>query len=279
MNNRFIKTLALALILAVNLTIFVFPQEGLIKSYYPNDTLKSEINYSNNVKQGSAKFYYPNGKLQLELNYTDGKVDGVVKNYYDNGNVKEVYTIEDGKRNGAASLFDKDGKFQKEVNYENGRLVPEEIAAADTSAVHETQSADSTEQKGISDKINQLKNEKAKISAPPVEQTDKNKFASDYLDTVDVMPAPVGGIKNIIGKLIYPERAKEKGIQGIVKVRAYVDEYGEVTEDEVIQGIGNGCDEAAKISVYYTKFTPGILKGKPVKVQVVVPIEFKLENK
>ncbi len=29
-------------------------------------------------------------------------------------------------------------------------------------------------------------------------------------------------------------------------------------------------------TVFYTKFKPGLLKGKPVKVQMVVPVEFKL---
>jgi TonB family protein len=254
----------------------IFSQEGLVKSFYSNDTLKSEVNYTNNVKQGAAKYYYPNGKLQLELNYTNGKVEGVVKDYYDNGNVKEVYTIENGKRNGAASLFEKDGKFLKDLIYDNGKLVPEEIAAIDTSANQTTQNS---EQNKLSDKINQLKNETSKILVPPAEPAGRTQFDLDYLDSVDVKPEPAGGIKNILNKLIYPERAKDNNIQGIVKIRAYIDEYGEVIQDEVIQGIGFGCDESAKISVYYTKFVPGILKGKPIKAQVVLPIEFKLLGK
>lgn len=112
------------IILIIVYSINIFSQEGIVKSYYPNDTLKSEINYSNNVKQGSAKYYYPNGRLQSELNYTNGKVEGVVKEYYDNGNVKEVYTIDDGKRNGSVSLFDKSGTYIKDLNYENGEACP-----------------------------------------------------------------------------------------------------------------------------------------------------------
>ncbi|MGD1006877.1 MAG: TonB family protein [Ignavibacteriaceae bacterium] len=267
------KILNIIVLLGIAYSINIFPQEGLIKSFYTNDTLQSEINYSNNVRQGSAKYYYQNGKLKQELNYTDGKVEGVVKEYFENGNVKEVYTIEDGKRNGSVSLFDEDGKYLKDITYENGNLVQEEAAAEDTS------SKQAMAQNEISNKKNSLKNEITKIPVPPAIAKRQNENNPEYLDSADVMPEPVGGIKNIMNKLIYPEAAKKKDIQGIVKVRAYVDEYGEVTQDEIIQGLGYGCDEAAKITVYYTRFTPGLIKGKPVKVQVIIPIEFKLSKK
>ncbi len=93
------------------------------------------------------------------------------------------------------------------------------------------------------------------------------------------MPEPVGGMKKIMNKLVYPEKAKEDGIQGTVKVLAFIDEDGEVTHAEVVQGIGHGCDQSAKIAVFYTKFKPGLLKGKPVNVQMVIPVEFKLKEK
>jgi TonB family protein len=269
------------LILIIVHSVSLFAQNGLVKSFYSKDTLKSEINYSNNVKEGTAKYYYPNGKIKQELEYTNGKVEGVVKEYFDNGNIKEIYTIEDGKRNGSASLYDKDGRYLKDLTYENGTLVPEEVAVEDTSAKQAVAQNNKVggEQKELSDKINQLKNEANRITVPPEVTGKQNKNNSEYLDSAEVMPEPVGGIKNLIDKLIYPERAKEKNIQGIVKVRALIDEYGEVTEDEVVQGIGYGCDESAKITVYYTKFTPGLVKGKPVKVQVIIPVEFKLSKK
>jgi TonB family protein len=275
------KIINLILIAGAVYSINIFPQEGFIKSFYANDTLKSEINYAANVKQGQAKFYYPNGKIKQELNYSDGKVQGVVKEYFDNGNVKEIYTVEDGKRNGSESLFDKDGNYLKDLNYDNGKLVPAEETSENISAQPgEGQNANNNHgQKINSDKLSQLKNEVNKISVPPTAAEAQNAVNSEYLDTADVMPEPVGGLKNIIRKLIYPARAKEKDIEGVVKVLAYIDEYGEVTQDEVISGIGYGCDEAAKITVFYTKFTPGLVKGKPVKVKIVLPLEFKLNKK
>ena len=38
-----------------------------------------------------------------------------------------------------------------------------------------------------------------------------------------------------------------------------------------------GCDEMAVDAVKQTKFNPGKQKGKPVKVQVTIPIVFKLQ--
>ena len=44
----------------------------------------------------------------------------------------------------------------------------------------------------------------------------------------------------------------------------------------VLKGIGAGCDEAALNAVLKTKFKPGKQRGKPVNVQVSIPVIFKL---
>jgi protein TonB len=96
-----------------------------------------------------------------------------------------------------------------------------------------------------------------------------------YFVAVEEMPAPIGGLKSIQDKIIYPEIAKRAGIEGKVFVRAFVDETGTVTSAEIVKGIGAGCDEAALDAVLNTKFSPGKQRGKPIKVQVTIPILFK----
>ncbi|MCK7524737.1 MAG: energy transducer TonB [Ignavibacteriales bacterium] len=59
------------------------------------------------------------------------------------------------------------------------------------------------------------------------------------------MPEPIGGIKAIQEKIVYPEIAKRAGVEGKVYVLAFVDESGTVTDAKIIKGIGAGCDEAA----------------------------------
>jgi protein TonB len=91
------------------------------------------------------------------------------------------------------------------------------------------------------------------------------------------MPEPIGGIAAIQQLITYPEIAKRAGVEGKVYVLAFVDESGNVTNAKIIKGIGAGCDEAAIDAVRQTKFKPGKQRGTPVKVQVSIPIVFKLQ--
>ena len=100
---------------------------------------------------------------------------------------------------------------------------------------------------------------------------------NDYFVAVEQMPEPIGGIKAIQENVRYPEIAKRAGIEGRVYVKAYIDENGNVAGTEVVKGVGAGIDEAAQDAILKTKFKPGMQRGKNVKVQVMIPIQFKLE--
>jgi protein TonB len=117
-----------------------------------------------------------------------------------------------------------------------------------------------------------------KLSAPPPKEKELVEEVEEptFFVAVEEMPQPIGGLEGIQQKIQYPEIAKRAGIEGKVYVRAFVDENGNVVDAEVIKGIGAGCDEAALDAVIKTKFTPGKQRGKPIKVQVTVPILFRL---
>jgi protein TonB len=118
----------------------------------------------------------------------------------------------------------------------------------------------------------------AEMEAPPPPKEEKKvEEEPTYFVAVEEMPEPIGGIKAIQEKIVYPEIAKRAGVEGKVYVLAFVDESGTVTKVQLIKGIGAGCDEAALDAVLKTKFKPGKQRGKPVKVQVSVPIIFKLQ--
>jgi len=117
----------------------------------------------------------------------------------------------------------------------------------------------------------------AEIEAPPPPPKDEIEEEPTYFVAVEEMPGPIGGIKAIQEKIVYPEIAKRAGVEGKVYVLAFVNEQGEVTKAQIIKGIGAGCDEAALDAVLKTRFTPGKQRGKPVKVQVSIPIIFKLK--
>jgi TonB family protein len=94
---------------------------------------------------------------------------------------------------------------------------------------------------------------------------------------VEIFPEPIGGIKGIQNKIKYPQKAIKNKVEGIVYIVAFVDEFGDVTKAMVLKGIGSGCDEVALDTVKETKFIPGMHEGKNVKVQISIPIVFRLK--
>lgn len=99
----------------------------------------------------------------------------------------------------------------------------------------------------------------------------------EFYTWAEEMPEPIGGVTGIMKNVVYPEIAKRAEVQGRVVVLAFVDESGSVTKAEIVKSIGAGCDEAALDAVLKTKFKPGKQNGNPVKVQVLIPIVFKLQ--
>ena len=76
---------------------------------------------------------------------------------------------------------------------------------------------------------------------------------------------------------VYPPDAKEKKIQGIVIVEAFIDEAGRVTETRVLGRQPMGLSEAAEDAVRQWTFQPALKDGKPIAVLFNVTINFKAE--
>lgn len=112
---------------------------------------------------------------------------------------------------------------------------------------------------------------------PPQQEEEEEEEEPAFFVAVEEMPEPIGGIAAIQKNIVYPEIAKRAGVQGRVFVKAYVDENGNVQKVELIKGIGAGCDEEAMKAVKQTKFKPGKQRGKAVRVQVTVPVLFRLQ--
>jgi TonB family protein len=75
----------------------------------------------------------------------------------------------------------------------------------------------------------------------------------------------------------YPEKAKTEKIEGTVNTRFVIDEAGNLTLPEVLNGLGGGCDEEAlRLLSEMPVWTPGKKDGKAVKVEMALPFRFKL---
>lgn len=116
----------------------------------------------------------------------------------------------------------------------------------------------------------------------PVENSNlKDAESGNMLFTiVEQMPEFSGGQKAfdafLTKNLVYPQKAVEKGITGIVYISFSVDKKGNVSDLRVLRGIGGGCDEEAIRVIKLTsgKWKPGMQNGKPVKVTMNIPVKF-----
>jgi len=262
----------------ISLLIFVIQIDAQVDSivtYFSNGSIESIIHVADKVRDGDAKFYWENGNLKEDLSYVNGRVEGLVRRYNEKGIIKEMFTIENGKREGPTSLFDSTGTYIKDINYEEGILVVDKIVL--DSGDKKSENKDSVNFKPPL--ATNKKKQNNENSLPPVIEEEKN-YEDDpaFYKTVEVMPEPYGGMEAIYKKIGYPEKAKENNIEGVVKVLTFIDRDGDVLDAQVLSGIGYGCDEAARLAILYHRFKPGLIKGQRVKVQMEIPIEFKLKK-
>jgi TonB family protein len=80
----------------------------------------------------------------------------------------------------------------------------------------------------------------------------------------------------IRSSLVYPREALEKGIEGIVYLRAVIDDNGTVLDVVVEKGIGGGCDEEAVRLIKNVHFGAVKNRGLRLKTRKKFRIEFKL---
>lgn len=257
--------------------IDVSAQLDTIKTYYTNGKLEAVVVYDKNVRQGEALFYWENGNIKEKLNYINDKVEGAVTTFYINGKTNENYFIENGKRFGPYVHYDSLGTISDQAYFEDGMRDGQEYLLVGKFRKEDRDKLIAKWKEQQEKKKNN--NNEEDFILPPVEQPVITLNAdSVYFADVEVMPEPIGGMNTIYKKLVYPQEAKENKIEGTVKIQAYIEKNGEVSSAQVIEGIGYGCDENARLSVYYTRFKPGLQKGNRVKVQMIIPIEFKLDR-
>ena len=99
---------------------------------------------------------------------------------------------------------------------------------------------------------------------------------------VEKQPEFRGGMEGLMNYLstniVYPEKAKEEHITGTVYVRFVVEKDGSVSNVKVLRGIGGGCDEeAVRVVSKMPRWEPRMHKGKPVRVQYTLPLNFQLQ--
>ncbi len=166
--------------------------------------------------------------------------------------------------NGKFKLFDKKGKIIKTGSYTNGIMDGQWLLYNKKS-----KSFDTIDYTGV-----------PQILISPIEN-----LIEEFFFIVEEMPKfgseEGDGMLNfqryIIESIRYPERAVEKGSQGLVFVQFVVGSDGNIYNPKIIREADiDLMAESIRIVINSPKWIPGKRNGKPVAVQYTLPINFQL---
>jgi len=112
------------------------------------------------------------------------------------------------------------------------------------------------------------------VTAPPA--TTSGQMPRDLYRQSEVEHPPVAVVQL---KPNYPPKARRHRLEGKVDVQFVVNTDGSVSQFKILSSDHNGIfDDSVKNTLLAWKFTPGKIKGQPVRTLVVTSIEFKLEG-
>lgn len=76
----------------------------------------------------------------------------------------------------------------------------------------------------------------------------------------------------------YPEPARTSNIEGLVVVQFVIEKDGSVSNAHLLRDIGGGCGgEALRVVNSMPEWTPGMQRGRAVRVQMNLPVKFSLK--
>jgi len=75
----------------------------------------------------------------------------------------------------------------------------------------------------------------------------------------------------------YPRQARVMKIEGKVFIQAVVGKDGQLTDIQLLKGVGGGCDEEAlRVIKMSPQWSPAKQRGNTVRSRIVIPIVFRL---
>ena len=118
--------------------------------------------------------------------------------------------------------------------------------------------------------------------APVVIEQEEEVVEEQIFTVVENEPEFPGGMealyKYLAQNIKYPQLARDNGITGKVYVTFVVERDGSIANPKVLRDIGGGCGaEAIRVVKAMPKWTPGKQRGKAVRVQFNLPVNFNLK--
>lgn len=121
------------------------------------------------------------------------------------------------------------------------------------------------------------------VDIVPVKVEEEVEVAEEPIFTVvESEPEFPGGMealyKYLAQNIKYPQLARENGITGKVYVQFVVEKDGSIANPRILRDIGGGCGaEAIRVVKAMPKWSPGKQRGKAVRVQFNLPVNFNLK--
>jgi protein TonB len=125
--------------------------------------------------------------------------------------------------------------------------------------------------------------ENTKVDIDAFAQEEKEEENEQIFISVEEMPTfdgeGINAFRNYIQRnLIYPEIARENGIEGTIYTRFIVNKNGQVEEISILRGVDPALDEAVVQAIKNSpKWQPGRQRGKAVNVSFTMPVIFSLD--
>lgn len=117
---------------------------------------------------------------------------------------------------------------------------------------------------------------------PVVVEQEEEEEEQTIFTVVENDPEFPGGMdalyKYLAQNIKYPQLARDNGITGRVYVTFVVERDGSIANPKVLKDIGGGCGaEAIRVVKSMPKWNPGKQRGKAVRVQFNLPVNFNLK--
>ena len=129
----------------------------------------------------------------------------------------------------------------------------------------------------------EVNDETRNIAITPVQFEEEEEVVEEQIFTVvENEPEFPGGMdalyKYLSQNIKYPQLARENGITGKVYVTFVVEKDGSIANPKILRDIGGGCGaEAIRVVKAMPKWNPGKQRGKAVRVQFNLPVNFNLK--
>lgn len=231
-----------------------------------------EPNWKDFYKFLSKNISYPKDAQESEL-----QGNAVIKFTLKNGKVSDLSTNEDLGRGCDEEVMKSILSYKGFKKVENGKYALN-VAFRLQDVDSEIKNDHSTNLRGYK-KLSQLT---VTGFATNSTSSTENEKVYDFV-SIEKVPEFQGGMKKFyeyLGKSIkYPTLAQDNNIQGKVFLCFTVEKDGELSDVQVIRGLGSGLDEEAlRVIKASPRWNPGIQNGEPVRVKYNIQVNFTLDN-